>query len=237
MNVLVFGDPVLAARTIRVIGGRWIDLETCEIAPQGTLFVQAGTVMVTPPAWEPSEAVFALGATYEDPAWQAYLKRDVAAKRPRPHAFFLSGAAIQILNTLRRKSSFWESLARLQVRTWIEPQLRNWFHPRLRVLQVVTSLHVGGAERVCVELSTMQECVGIVCWGQPKRTPLAKPLWDLSRHPTEKKPEALLEFARKLHVDLLHTLLQRRMQSLRNTTHYLLRFTMSRRGGQAATSV
>lgn len=205
MRVLIFGDPFLAPRTRRALGGELVDLQSHELEAVDTLFIQAGALIAQPPAWKTKKPIYAVGATLEEEEWQRHIKNP--SRYPRPHAksFFLSAAAVKKLNQLRRRFSFWQSLEKLRVKTWIEPQLRNWIHKRLRVLQVVTSVQVGGAEKVCLDLATMPECVGVVAWGEPRRTVLRPANWDLSSLPASQRLTALLQLAKRLHVDVIHT--------------------------------
>ena len=205
MITLLFGDPFLADRTKRSCGGTWIDEEAHSFKVTDTLFVQSGCLIARTPNWTGRKPSFAVGATLEEKEWKQYLARPKRTKMPRPKSFFLNSVAIKKLNHLLKKHTFWEALERLKRNPSIDAQLRNWHHGRLRILQVVTSLHVGGAEKMCVELAKMPECVGIATWVEPKRTPLRRPNWDLSPIPKEHRVPSLIQLAKRLHVDVIHT--------------------------------
>jgi glycosyltransferase involved in cell wall biosynthesis len=204
MRTLIFGDPFLAGRTQRCCGGELVNLETHRLEESDTLFVQSGALVRPVNGWKTNKAILALGATLEDPAWQEYFK-NTRGKRPFARSFYMSAQAIRKFNRLRRKFSFWDALARLDVRVWVEPQLRNWYQEKLRVLQVVTTLQVGGAEKMALDLARMKECVGVVSWFPPKSSPLRKPDYDLSKLNNKHKLRALIRLARRLHVDVVHT--------------------------------
>lgn len=222
MLTLLFGDPFFAERTRRACGGKWIDEEQHSFQASDTLFIQTGCLITRSPQWSDKKPEVAFGATLEEEAWRKHLANPKRSKMPRPRSFFLSAAAVRKLNKLRKKYSFWDALLKLKRTPLIDPQLRNWHHGRLRILQVVTSLHVGGAERMCVELAKMPECVGIATWVEPKRTALRRPNWDLSSIPHEYRVPSLIQLARKLHVDVIHTHLLTAQENAEIEKHFPL---------------
>lgn len=205
MNIVLFGDPFLAERTKRSSGGIWINEESHNFQCVDTLFIQTGSLLAKAPIWTNKKPAFAVGATLEEPEWREYISKPKKYTLPKPKSFFLRADTIKKLNLLRKKNSFWEALEKLSAKRSVDPQLRNWYHGKLRVLQVVTSLHVGGAEKICVELSRMPECIGIATWVEPKRSALKNPNWDLSSIPKEHKVASLVQLAKRLHVDIIHT--------------------------------
>ena len=222
MNTLLFGDPFLAERTKRSCGGTWINEESHSFKVADTLFIQAGCLITRAPNWIGRKPAIAVGATLEEQQWQTYLARPKRAKMPRPRSFYLNAASVKKLNRLRKKLSFWEALEKLNRNPRVDAQLRNWHHGRLRILQVVTSLHVGGAEKMCAELARMPECVGIATWVEPKRTPLRRPNWDLSSIPKEHRVPSLIQLAKRLHVDVIHTHLLTAQENAEIEKHFPL---------------
>jgi glycosyltransferase involved in cell wall biosynthesis len=222
MKRVIFGDPFFYERTKRACGGNFVDLELDELEPINTLFIESGTALGCVSDWSTSSAVRVVGASLDELPWVEHIQWPLTTPMPRPRVFFLSAAAIERLNHLRASLPFWSAFSNLDVRTWIDPQLRNWFHGRLRVLQVVTTLQIGGAERVCADLARMPECLGIVTWMSPARTEIRKPSWDLSSIPFKDKSSALVNLAKRLHVDVVHTHLLTAHENQEIATHFPL---------------
>lgn len=226
MQTLIFGDIFFAARTQRACGGKWIDIEKHKFEVKSTLFIQAGSLIRPIPEWNIKKAVMAVGATNEDQEWINYFAKSQRGKIPRSRSFYLSAAAIKKLKPLLARYSFWEAIEKLAVKKYVEPQLRSWYHGRLRILQVVTSLHVGGAEKICVDLAKMPESVGIVSLGSPRRTELRPATWDLTKVPYAQRIQNIIQIAKKSHVDVVHTHLLTAEQNQEIEKHFPLVTTM-----------
>ena len=101
--------------------------------------------------------------------------------------------------------------SRPNVRTVQVPSLNHTYDPKLRILQIITSLQLGGAERVTLDLSESLQHRGHKTWiattNKPSRQTfkLPKNHIDLSLQPKAEHAKCVQTIANTLQVDIIHT--------------------------------
>jgi glycosyltransferase involved in cell wall biosynthesis len=136
---------------------------------------------------------------------------------PEPACVYLeAGAARDLAGLLGKGRTPGEALRRLirerRYRCVHLGQLDGWHDPALRVLQLVTTIQIGGAERVTLDLAHELPRQGVrVCvaaFGRPTRMAFSEPehFVDLSGVPNTPadRGEAVAELAREFGADLVH---------------------------------
>ena len=194
------------------------------IAEAGVWFPKGGRLPDFPGHGEWMAVGAWLGEHPAAPRWRKLLARcggDFSRlawwrRRPgAPPAMMLSPAAAhRMAGFLRHWKSLeraWQAMLRAGVRTVHLPELDARSSACLRVLQVVTSIQIGGAERIALDLTTALPAQGIaaqlVVLGKPTRTALPAPpgLIDLShiRNQPEDRAEALHAAALQFGADAI----------------------------------
>ena len=149
---------------------------------------------------------------------RAWFSRDI----PVPFSLYLEPeAARKVGNLLDKHTSLHEAVAQVtkagECRVVHLPSLDVHFDPRLRICQLVTTIHIGGAERVTLDLAEELHDQGIsVCvaaLGKPTRLAFPEPknFADISEIPSdpEKRADAVDRLCRSFGADLVHAHLVR----------------------------
>jgi len=198
------------------------------------LLARAGSWLASPekiapiPSSGTGRPLIACGADPSSPHWTSHLARCggdfqrwswLPRRRalPEPDVVYLEPAAQSSLATLLEEgSSLREALHRLmhegRFRGVHLAALDAYFDSALRVLQLVTTIQVGGAERVTLDLAEELTRQGVrVCvaaFGRPSRLAFPRPAHfaDLSAVPNhpEERAEAVATLAREMGADLVH---------------------------------
>ncbi len=154
--------------------------------------------------------------------WRTVLQKsggdfDSAGNLPTPACAYLEAPAAKHLGALLKRgcdtSAAWSRL--LDARAFRKvhlPALDVREFAGMRVLQVITSIQLGGAERVTLdlahELSRQGVAVAVAALGRPTREAFPEPpdFYDLSRTPCEPaaRGEAIAKSARDFGADLVH---------------------------------
>ena len=210
--------------------------ERLESAFEPVLMIEAGAWFVRKealPAIHASatgRALIALGAVRHSPdsehpfaeEWSTFIKTsggdlDAAQMAPRHLCAYLeTTAARHFGQILRRENTAKDAWTRLlsarDFRKVHLPALDVHESAELRVLQVITSIQLGGAERVTLdlahELSRHGLAVAVAALGRPTRAAFPEPphFHDLSRTPCEPvaRGDAIASAAREFGADLVH---------------------------------
>ena len=154
--------------------------------------------------------------------WRAALHKnggdfDSTENLPPPACAYLEAAAAKHFGALLKHESAtaaaWSRLlAAREFRKVHLPALDVQEFPGMRVLQVITSIQLGGAERVTLdlahELSRQGVATAVAALGRPTREAFPEPpdFYDLSRTPCEAaaRGEAIANAAREFGADLVH---------------------------------
>ncbi|MHA3772302.1 glycosyltransferase family 4 protein [Verrucomicrobiota bacterium sgz303538] len=183
------------------------------------LLLQCGSWLVKQlPAAIPSSGtglpLLAYGKTKDDPAWTEFLSG--GGEFPVPRCLYVEVATAKRLSELLRNHTWAEALALLlndpEFRSVQLPELTHAYDPALRVLQVVTTIQIGGAERVTLDLAEGLNKRGQRVWvaalSRPPRKayPAPKGFIDLSvvNKAPDARAQAIARIARELHIDLIH---------------------------------
>lgn len=183
------------------------------------LLLQCGSWLVKQlPAAIPSSGtglpLLAYGRTKDDPAWTEILPGD--GELPTPRCLYLEVATAHRLSELLGGHIWAEAVALLlkdpEFRSVQLPELAHAYDPALRVLQVVTTIQIGGAERVTIDLAEGLNKRGQRVWvaalSRPPRKayPFPKGFIDLSvvNKAADARAQAIARIARELHIDLIH---------------------------------
>ena len=142
---------------------------------------------------------------------------DNAGNLPTPTSAYLEAAAAKHFGALLKRehdaASAWNLLlAAREFRKVHLSALDVHEFAGMRVLQVITSIHLGGAERVTLdlahELSRQGVATAVAALGRPAREAFPEPphFYDLSRTPCEAvaRGEAIAAAARDFGADLIH---------------------------------
>jgi len=203
-------------------------------ASDPVLLARAGSWLASPekiapiPSSETGRPLIACGANPSSPHWTRHLARcggDFQRRSwlprlralPEPDIVYLEAAAQASLATLLEDgSSLREALHGLmrddRFRAVHLAALDGYYDSALRVLQLVTTIQVGGAERVTLDLAEELTRQGVrVCvaaFGRPARLAFPRPVHfaDLSAVPNhpEERAEAVAALAREMGADLVH---------------------------------
>lgn len=132
-----------------------------------------------------------------------------------PTCVYLEKAAVRILG----KNSFklhWEEMIKAiitpnqKLRTVQIHGLNHTYDPKLRILQLITSLQLGGAERVVLDISTGLQQRGQRVWvattSKPGRETFQLPSnqIDISKYSREHHPNLILQIVTALQIDIIH---------------------------------
>ncbi|MGI8604144.1 MAG: glycosyltransferase family 4 protein [Verrucomicrobiales bacterium] len=171
-------DARLVARTARSLSAAgW------EVVPEGdwmrlegpALVVRSGCWLSNPAGFIPEkDEIMALGAT-SDPSWARLLSicggdfglfRRWPGRLPRIDAVYFSAeGASKLRSGVNGRTSFDEAIWRLVLRENLRavhlPALDVHFDPAMRVLQVVTTLQIGGAESITLNLAEAHHQSGV----------------------------------------------------------------------------
>jgi glycosyltransferase involved in cell wall biosynthesis len=231
----VIGPERFARRTARSVRPLGCEIEWCEpallahalaaasseviVARSGAWLARAANLPVHPAGGE----WLAVGARIGDASWRRALAGcggDFSRLRwwqrmpPAPPVMLLSrdcarAAAPFFANGV---ADAWHALLRAGIRVVHLPELDAHLTGQLRVLQLVTTIQIGGAERVTLDLAAelpshgVASCVATL--GAPARATFPAPpgLVDLSgvRNSPEARAEAVLRIAREFGADLVH---------------------------------
>lgn len=228
--VLEGGEPFLAARTVRALARLGIEATRApestagaELAERRTplWLLRAGAWPTETPRLPPPSAtgmpLVALGADRGDPAWRRWLAAtggDATGAAPpsfpsafveRPSDVFRDGADPDtcILHMIESRAARFVRVPALDVR----------FDARLRVAQVVTTMHRGGAERVALDLHRALQERGatstLYVLDPPQRETHAVPsdailLYEHARGRTARREELARHCHQEAH-DVVHT--------------------------------
>ncbi len=140
-----------------------------------------------------------------------------AKRPPAPPAMLFSPAAARRFGARLRElgsvEKTWRAMLRSSVRVVHLPEFDARFSGELRVLQVVTSIQIGGAERVALDLPA----AAVVTLGRPLRETFPAPprLVDLSsvRRDPEQLAAAIGKVALEFGVDAIHAHLIRAVEA------------------------
>lgn len=235
-DVLVFadrGEAHLAPRTLRALGSDAVVHDRASLAAELRAATSPVTIAragaygytrsaVALPASQTGHPLCALGATASDP-WRAALAStggDLSAlpdaaweSLPIVSAWLDPAAARSLGEALGDGRSLGSALASLRgVRKVRVPSLDASFDPGVRVVQAITSLQQGGAERIALDLHIALTRRGVamrLCTvDRPARTPFALPpgVVDLSaaRHHPDAVARALVAEATAFGADVIH---------------------------------
>jgi glycosyltransferase involved in cell wall biosynthesis len=198
------------------------------LIPAGAWLLHDGLLPPIPPS-ATGRPVIALGALRDSPGaekWSAVLGNRggdfdrtgwLAPRIPVPVAACLAPEAARQFGSRLQTGEDWSAAWRrlLELRAYRKvhlPTLDARVCRRLRVLQVVTSIQTGGAERVTLdlahELSRAGVAVAVAVLGRPGRTAFPEPahFFDLSRgaRDAEARADAVAAAAREFGADLVH---------------------------------
>ncbi|HEY3900672.1 MAG TPA: glycosyltransferase [Chthoniobacter sp.] len=198
------------------------------LLPAGAWLVGDGLLPPIPPS-STGRPVIALGALRDSPGaqqWSALLgnrggdfdrTRWLAPRIPVPVAAGLAPEAARLFGSYLQTGGDWAAAWRrlLDMRVFRKvhlPMLDVRVSRSLRILQVVTSIQTGGAERVALdlahELSRRGLAVGVAALGRPGRTAFSEPphFFDLSRcsRDAEARADAVAAAVREFGADLVH---------------------------------
>ncbi|MDB6172311.1 MAG: hypothetical protein JWL59_1622 [Chthoniobacteraceae bacterium] len=133
-----------------------------------------------------------------------------------PRSLYLEPRAAQLLGKLLESAPWTESLHSLfaskQVRSVRLPELASCHDSALRILQVVTTIQIGGAEKIALDLADELNQNGHRAWiaalapSTRKAYPPPEGFYDLStaaRDP-QARAAAVAKLARHLHADMIH---------------------------------
>lgn len=135
----------------------------------------------------------------------------------RPAAMLFSKAAARRFGALIRDGdelkNAWRAMLRSGIRMVHLPEFDAHFSDRLRVLQIVTSIQIGGAERVALDLASGLPAHGVdalvVTLGRPSRREFPAPagLVDLSqfRGGSDRIADAVFDVALRFGADAAHS--------------------------------
>ncbi len=161
----------------------------------------------------------------ESEAWTEWQRRTGGSFRrslwrtpplPEPACVYLEPAAARALAALALKSAqlSWaiSQLADMQCRAARLAELDVYFEPRLRIVQLVTTIQIGGAERVTLdlagELRQLGHAVCVAAWGKPTRLAFPAPanFADLSHLPVdpEQRATSVANLCGSFGADLVH---------------------------------
>lgn len=212
---------------------QWI--EQLRHAREPILWMNAGAWLVREgalpaiPASATGRPLIALGAVRDGDGaeqWQSILQRLggdfdrrswFTLRLPTPVSAVLAPEAAQQLGTRLAAGDTWAAawqqlLTTRDFRKVHLPALDVRWWCGLRVLMVVTSIQIGGAERVTLdlahELNRLGAAVAVAALGRPTRTSFPEPahFFDLSHAPrdAEARAEAIASAAREFGADLVH---------------------------------
>lgn len=229
---LRIGRTQRALAQLEIVASKEVLIARLESANEPVLLISAGAWFVGKDAHAPIPAsatgrpLIALGAVrpLDESAgpWCATLQKcggdfDHADGLPMPACAYLEAAAARTFATFLQDESDLRSawkclLAAREFRKVHLPALDVHECPAMRVLQVITSIHLGGAERVTLDLahalSQQGLAVAVAALGRPTRAAFPKPphFYDLSRTPCEAgaRGAAIAEAARDFGADLVH---------------------------------
>jgi glycosyltransferase involved in cell wall biosynthesis len=198
------------------------------LIPAGAWLLHDGSLPLIPPS-STGRPLIALGALRDSPGaekWSAVLgnrggdfdqPRWLAPRVPIPVTACLAPEAARRFGSSLQGGEDWPAAWRrlLDSRAFRKvhlPTLDVRLCRRLRVLQVVTSIQTGGAERVTLdlahELSRVGVAVAVSALGRPGRTAFPAPahFFDLSRgsRDAESRADAVAAVAREFGADLVH---------------------------------
>ena len=179
------------------------------------------------PASATGRPLIALGAVRDSPdelhpRWREAFRKhggdfDHASGLPPPACVYLEAVAANAFATSLRKendfSSAWTHLlAAREFRKVHLPAIDVHEFAGMRVLQVITSIQLGGAERVTLDLAhellRLGVAVAVAALGRPTREAFPEPpdFYDLSRTPCDAgaRGAAISEAAREFGADLVH---------------------------------
>ena len=208
----VAGRPWLAARTRRSLAEAGVEAA----ASGGTLFVAAGTWLRHPRQFRLPEA----GAA-TPPVALGLPPPDDAVSRPWAEAQARCGGNFPDRSALPepfcewhphgRAGDGWDNECPTQPKRAVHWPPLDWRHdPGLRILEVVTSLHHGGAEKIAWTLARSLPATGTACrlvvLGKPLRSTLPEPpgTVDLSDLPAGRRIEAVGRVAAAFGADVIH---------------------------------
>lgn len=184
------------------------------------LLIQSGTwlaksVPESIPSSETGRALLAYGRTKDDAAWIEYAENGTG-DRPTPRCLYLEVATARRLSELLCGGSWAQAVASVMedpsFRCVQLPDLTHEYDASLRVLQVVTTIQIGGAERVTLDLAESLNKRGQHVWvaalSRPPRKAYPEPRGFIDLSAVNKAPEArahaIAKIARELHVDVVH---------------------------------
>jgi len=180
------------------------------------------------PSSSTGRPLIAYGKTLDDPAWAAGKDAGddlddglggalAGAAIPTPRCLYFEPAAARRMAELLQSCQWDEAVHKLlsnetEFRAVRIPELAHHYNLRLRILQVVTTVQFGGAERVTLDLADGLNRRGNSCWvaalGKPTRKAYPTPhgFFDLShvRRDAQTRAKAIEQLARQLNVDAIH---------------------------------
>jgi glycosyltransferase involved in cell wall biosynthesis len=194
----------------------------------GAWLVQDGTLPAIPSS-ATGRPLIALGSVWEGPGaerWRAVLAKRggdfdrrpfLSPRIPPPVSAWLAPEAARQLGAWLAAgdewSAAWRQLLAMRVFRKVHlPMLDVRLWHGLRVLQVITSIQIGGAERVTLdlaeELTRRDTAVAIAALGRPTRAAFREPahFFDLSgvQRDAEARAAAVADAAREFGADLVH---------------------------------
>lgn len=180
------------------------------------------------PSSSTGRPLIAYGRTIDDPAWAAGKEAGddlddelggalAGAAIPTPRCLYFEPASARRMAELLQSLQWDEAVHKLlsnetEFRAVRIPELAHRFNLRLRILQVVTTIQYGGAERVTLELADGLTRRGNACWvaalGKPTRKAYPSPrgFFDLSAtaRDSQSRADAVQRLAHQLNVDAIH---------------------------------
>ena len=216
-------EPVLGAGAL---GALLALVEAPVLLLQSGCWLERALPRVIPPSGT-GRPLIGYGKTSSDPAWAFGEETDTlevqlhgsvlaGAAIPTPRALYLEPAAARQLGALLADGPWDEAIHKLisneaEFRPVRLPELANSHDRRLRVLQAVTTIQIGGAERVALDLAEGLGKLGHSTWvaalGKPTRKAYPPPrgFFDLSAVPRdpEARAAALAALARRLSADVI----------------------------------
>ena len=234
-------QPALSAKAL-IRGLRENDSEPLLLARAGAWLVGETPLAPIPPS-ATSRVLIAVGALLHDETWTRYLQRSggdlqrrswIPRTFPGPGLMYLeSGARLPLAGLLESGHPIRDAVQRLirerRFRAVHLHALDAHHDPALRVLQVVTTIQIGGAERVTLDLAeelTRQNVrVCVAALGRPTRLAFPAPpdFVDLSgvQNTPGHRAVAVAGLARQFGADLVHAHLIRAAEARAIKAHGL----------------
>jgi glycosyltransferase involved in cell wall biosynthesis len=222
----------LAGRSLRSLGDeasllcdREALISALATTQESTLLLRAGAWFRSPvlPDFRRSKTgkpLLAIGAMEDDTSWQqcwAETGGILSGKIPETAAIYIEPETAHHLANALVTGLDWHSAIEQVVN---DPSIRSVLHhsltyltsKSLRILQVVTTIQIGGAERVTLDLTHSLRNRGHTVWvaalGKPTRRAFPQPrgFVDLSQAPrtADARAAAIAQLALKLKVDVIH---------------------------------